>query len=182
MQAAGVMPALANLLFSSDAAAAATDLHPEACRLLVLLLQHKAAAVDAVKSEMLPALVLVHELCCNTNNSSDLQQAVRAALLLVLKPPATPTDAAAAAHFAVTCAGGKDASSAPAGATAATSGKPVKSKLQSGAAEGLASIECVETMHPAQAASLEAQQELGRCLSTASIKAGMQLLSVGECY
>jgi hypothetical protein len=167
MLAAGVMPALSSLL---PTAAAAEQLLPAALGLLELLLQKdKAAAVDAMKCELLPALAAVYEHC----HSNGMQQAVDAVLLLLAKPPLAPANATLTPAPAASAKGQASSSSAAnikKPLAAATTGAAAAAKLPAAVPVSSEAGVCLQ----------DVQSELGRCCSTASVLAVLQLLSQGE--
>lgn len=163
--AAGVMPALASLL---PTAAAAEQVMPAVLELLELLLQQdKAAAVDAVKCDMLPALAAVYEHCC----TSGTREAIDAVLLLLFKPPLV--SALVSLPPAPAAGGGKGQASSrltaidskPLAAAAGTAASMLPAALPASSEAG----QCLQHV----------QLELGRCCGTASVLAAMQLMSQG---
>jgi hypothetical protein len=161
------MPALAGLL--ATGAATAEQLLPAALRLLQLLLQQdKTAAVDALKCEMLPALAAVYERCC----ASGMKEAAHAVLLLLFKPPVVPSSATVQQAPAT----GSNKRQLPSSGTTNTSKAAGAAAGMSHAAALCTVPGCVEAGECLQ----DVQLELGRCCSTATVQAAMQLMSQGE--
>jgi hypothetical protein len=159
MLAAGVMPALSSLC------------PPAALGLLELLLQtDKAAAVDAMKCELLPALAAVYEHCC----SNGMQQAVDTVLLLLVKPPLAPANATLPPAPAASAGQVQVSSSSTANSkkplAAATAGTAAAAKLPAAVPASCGAGVCLQ----------DVQSELGRCCSTVSVLAALQLLSQGK--
>ncbi|KAF6255715.1 armadillo-type protein [Scenedesmus sp. NREL 46B-D3] len=141
---------------------------PAVLELLELLLQQdKAAAVDAVKCDMLPALAAVYEHCC----TSGTREAIDAVLLLLFKPPLV--SALVSLPPAPAAGGGKGQASSrltaidskPLAAAAGTAASMLPAALPTSSEAG----QCLQHV----------QLELGRCCGTASVLAAMQLMSQG---
>jgi hypothetical protein len=168
MLAAGVMPALSSLL---PTAAASEQLLPAALQLLELLLQQdRAAATEAMKCEMLPAIAAVYKNC-----NSGMRAAVNAVLLLLVKPPLAP--ASATLPPAPAAIGGQGQASP---SSTANSKKPAAAAAAASTAAVAHLPAAVSSTSGAGVCLQEVQSELGRCCSTASVLAAMQLMSQGE--
>lgn len=163
MLAAGVTPAIANLLANLDTSAATDQLLAAVLHLLeVLLRQGKAAAIAALKSEVLPALAAMYAHCC----SNSVQPDVNGVLLLMLKPSTVPTAGQVPTASNTAHANVQVTASGAAGAVRPANGKAcdvVYTAAAGGCQQGLQDV----------------QEELGRCCSTGTLQASMQLLAQG---